>query len=120
MTNTTAQTMTTEYREQRSILSAQRRYDPAKSNNKPNFAAQQGKPQAKRPPQRNLEPHERILANAKREALSIDVSLLNEESVITGRVMDFGKYEVIVETKDGTRLCLFKSAIRSFHVIRSN
>lgn len=119
MTNHNAQAITTEYREPRQVMQSPRRFDPSKPS-KPGFTpphAASGKSQQKRPPQRNLEPHERILANAKREGLSIHVELLNEDKTIVGRVMDFGKYEVIVETEDGVRLCLFKSALRSFHVI---
>lgn len=119
MTNNTASSITTEYREPRPVMQSPRRYDPTKPG-KPGFTpnhAAAGKPATKRPPQRNLEPHERILANAKREGLSILVELLNEDETIVGRVMDFGKYEVIVETEDGARMCLFKSALRSFHVI---
>lgn len=97
---------------QRPVMTAPRRNG---TGFKPNAAAGQ---QPKRPPQRNLEPHERILAGAKREGLTIEISLINEDAIFTGRVTDFGKYEIIIELKCGTRMNFFKSAIRSFHVIR--
>lgn len=113
------QSMTTEYRQPRPVMSANRRFDQNKGdrqqafNQKPAFQkpAQQG---GKKPGQRNLEPNERMLAVAKREGRHIEIALASVDTQVIGKVTDFGKYEIVVEQPTGELVCVFKSDISTF------
>lgn len=121
--NTTTHAMTTEYREPRPTLSAgprrvQQNGQASGFANKPFHKNDDQHKSGKKPGQRNLEPNERMLAVAKREGRTIHISLASVDDSIIGKVVDFGKYEIVVELGNGELLCVFKSDISTFIIKR--
>lgn len=99
-----------------------RRYDNSNSvgNARPDHRVKNdfkgGKPAPKKPQSRNLDPHERRLAAARRNELTVRIERSSIEGEIVGKVVEFGKFDIVIRRADGVEVCLFKSDLSTLIV----
>jgi sRNA-binding regulator protein Hfq len=80
-------------------------------------------PKAKTPKPRTLDAHETILDEAKTSGRLLKVwtvdgteSIERDFEDFTAKVLDFDKYAVVFELRDGAKRVVFKHAIRAFEL----
>lgn len=66
--------------------------------------------------QRNLDPHERRLAVACRNNMTVHIERVSVDSVVSGKVVEFGKFDIVIRRECGSEICLFKSDLSSLVV----